>query len=357
VAKEWTVMVYMAADNSDSEDLLADLSVDASSDLYEMMTVGSQEHVNVVVQVDWKKPKLAQRLHILPNGFKQLQSAPLKIDTGAPAELGDFLKWARREFTADHYLLILWGHSFRYAFGYDGGDALSFKELSDVLDKYNVDILGFDSCGMSAIESAYQLRKSVDFMLASEIGMPLQGWPYDRILQVLTRGMSPRDLGQAVVREFVTSYPDKTIALTLLNLKVANGLLSPMRALATALDDAVRGGGRQHEEIFGLFRDAAVPKGEPMVDLRALCRNLTVRDVDERVRGAADALSTVLAEGKGFVVVHGRRGADAESLCGVSAYAPHVGRSRDDWLANYDEMDLSRNTSWRAVIRSLALGF
>jgi len=357
VAKEWTVLVYMAADNSDSEDHLADLSVDASSDLYEMMTVGSQEHLDVVVQVDWKAPKIPGRLHMLPNGWEQLQHAPAPINMGASAQLEDFLGWAQRRFPAKNYLLILWGHSFRYAFGYDGGDALSFKELSDVLDKYNVDILGFDSCGMSAIESAYQLRKSVDFMLASEIGMPLQGWPYDRILQALTPGMSAKDLGQAVVREFVTSYPDKTIALTLLNLKAANSLLSPMRALATALDDAVRGGGRQQEEIFGLFRDAAVPKGEPMVDLRALCRNLTVRDVDERVRDAADALNGVLAEGKGFVVVHGRRGAEAEGLCGVSAYAPHVGMSRDDWLVNYDELDLSRNTSWRAVIRSLALGF
>jgi hypothetical protein len=355
--KEWTVMVYMAADNSDNEYMLADLSIDASSDLYEMMTVGSQPHADVVVQVDWKKPKGAERIHILPNGWEQLQHAPEPINVGAPAQLEDFVGWAQKRFPAKHYFLILWGHSFRYAFGFDGGDALSFKELSDVLDKHNVDILGFDSCGMSAIESAYQLRRSVDLMLASEIGMPLQGWPYDRILQALTRGMSPQELGQAVVREFVTSYPDKTIALTLLNLKVAGSLLSPMQALASSLDDAVQGDDGQREEIFGLFRDAAVPKGEPMVDLRALCRNLTVLDVDARVREAADALNAALAEGKGFVVVHGRRGAAAEGLGGVSAYAPHVGMSRDDWLDTYDDLDLSRNTTWRAVIRSLALGF
>jgi hypothetical protein len=347
-------MVYMAADNSDNEDLLADLSIDASSDLYEMMTVGSQDHVNVVVQVDWKKPKLAQRLHILPNAFKELESAPLKIDTGAPAELEDFLKWACREFAADHYLLILWGHSFRYAFGYDGDDALDFTELSEVLRQYPVDILGFDSCGMSAIESAYQLRGCVRLMLASEIAVPLQGWPYDRILHALTPGMTREELGRALVREFVASYPEKTIALTMLNLDAAESLLAPMQALATALAVAVGSDRKQREDILYLFREAAVPTGEPMVDLRELCRNLSVLDVDDSVRNAADAMSTLLAEGGEFVVVHGRRGAEAVGLSGVSAYAPHVGMARDAWLQHYDNLDLSSVAYWRQVVRFLA---
>ena len=354
MAKEWTVMVYMAADNSDNEDLLADLSADASSDLYEMMTIGSQEHVDVVVQIDWKTPKLPERLHILPNGSKQLQYAPEKIDTGASAELEDFLRWAQEEFPARHYLLILWGHSFRYAFGYDGDDALSFTELSDVLRQYNVDILGFDSCGMSAIESAYQLRDCVRLMVASEIAVPLQGWPYDRILQALTPGMTPDALGRTLVREFVASYPDKTIGLTMLNLDAAETLFAPMQALGTALALAIGRDRRQREEISSLFREAAVPTGEPMVDLRELCRNLTERDVDQSVRNAADAMSTLLAEGNGFVVVHGRRGAEAEGLCGVSAYAPHVGWSSDDWLKNYNQLDLPTETYWCQVVTFLA---
>lgn len=354
MAKEWTVLVYMAADNSDSEDLLADLTVDASSDLYEMMTVGSQQHVDVVVQVDWKKPKLPERLHILPNGWEQLQSAPRPISTGDPGELEDFLGWAREKFQTPHYFLILWGHSFRYAFGYDGGNALNFKKLADVLQRYPVDILGFDSCGMSAIESAYQLHGCVDFMLASEIAMPLQGWPYDRILQKLTPGMKADALGQVVVDEFVASYPDKTIALTLLNLAAARTLVSPMKALGTSLALAVGRDTKQREQISYLFRESAVPTGEPMVDLRELCRNLNARGIDDTVRDAAGKMGALLAEGNGFVVAHGHRGAEAEGLSGVSAFAPHVGWSRDDWLKNYHQLDLPTKTYWQKIVTFLA---
>src|SRR5262249_51963532 len=156
-------------------------------------------------------------------------------------------------------LVVLWGHSFRYAFGFDGDHALDFDELAKVLRKHPVNILGFDSCGMSAIESAYQLRGSVDFMLASEIAVPLQGWPYDLILRALTPGIEPIALGRAIVPRFVQSYPEKSVALTMLNVEASETLRAPLDALATSLAIAVGRDSRQREQVQRAFRNAAVP--------------------------------------------------------------------------------------------------
>jgi hypothetical protein len=89
--------------------MLADSSIDASSDLYEMMTV-ARSRTRRRGPGRWKKPKGAERIHILPNGWEQLQHAPETINVALRAA-GDFVGW-RRRIPAKHYFLILWGHSF-----------------------------------------------------------------------------------------------------------------------------------------------------------------------------------------------------------------------------------------------------
>ena len=58
---------------------------------------------------------------------------------------------------------------------------------------------------------ACQLQPFAKYLLGSEIGIPIPGWPYDRILDRLRnpkgRLMAPPEFGSYVVRRFCESYP------------------------------------------------------------------------------------------------------------------------------------------------------
>src|SRR5262245_14656972 len=111
MAKKWTVMVYMAADNSTTEDLV-DLTAPATADLDEMMSVGSNDDLDIVVQVDWKasaEHPNPERLHIRPGGADRYPMAG-PINTGSPAELERFVRWVEgKGFSSPKTMLVLWG--------------------------------------------------------------------------------------------------------------------------------------------------------------------------------------------------------------------------------------------------------
>ena len=128
----------------------------------------------------------------------------------------------------DHSLLVLWGHAYDFAIGRAptrGGmlDALDFAELQTVLlslqdrmrkqyggdERPKLDIVGFDACDLATVEMACQLQPFANYLLGSQIGIPIPGWPDDRILRRLRdpKGdlMFAAEFGSFVVRRFCES--------------------------------------------------------------------------------------------------------------------------------------------------------
>lgn len=116
VLKDWTVLVYMACDNN--------LEAAAEGDLNEMETVGSNERMNILVQLDRigsfsqdtvMKWTGAKRFHIQKDDKPNLVTSPIvqdlgEIDMAAPKTLVDFVAWAKKKFPAKQYALILSNH-------------------------------------------------------------------------------------------------------------------------------------------------------------------------------------------------------------------------------------------------------
>ena len=103
--KKWTVMVYMAGDNSLDQNGLDDLS--------EMKKVGSTNDINVIAQFDRAQPGIPTRRFYLKKGTTIDADAVQSLgetDTGDPAALIDFIKWGANSYPADHYMLVLWNH-------------------------------------------------------------------------------------------------------------------------------------------------------------------------------------------------------------------------------------------------------
>jgi hypothetical protein len=379
---KWTVMVLMGGNNVDGE---IDLSACAKSDLAEMKQCGSKKDVlNIVVQIDdGPKEGGPRRIQIMPRGEHEVVH-PLangKGSSGDPSVLRDFLRWARK-YPADHYLLVLWGHAYRLAFNRDpkNTEGLDFIRLAEEIDQTNtngdkLDIVAFDSCNVSLIEAAYQLRNSARLMVASQFSDPLPGWPYKEILSRIAsdpEGFSghkgPKEFARLIVSQFVRHYTRKNhVTMTALDLSLLDQIPGALTRLSNELLSLLG----DHDELAAFrdsFQRAQVPgpdeAGQPSVDLISLCWHLIHSSQSPDVAVAAAALSDLLffpGDGNGsgnnpFVVAHARNDLVVAMLQGVSIFAPNVvsDESYIDLRSKYGQLELAKSTPWADLVFELA---
>lgn len=89
-AREWTVLVYMAADN--------DLAYQSELNLQAMEAVGSTPEVAVVVQQD--VPGAGGRRYLIERGSRVLLDSLGSIDMADPTVLTQFGTWGASRFPA-----------------------------------------------------------------------------------------------------------------------------------------------------------------------------------------------------------------------------------------------------------------
>ena len=105
-----------------------------------MRTVGSVEgELNIVVQIDEKENGGPRKFLVTKDGDQE-QHKSLGADeesSGDPEVLARFLAWAKGKYPAERYMLVIWGHAWRFAFLRDGSGALDFTKLSGALESTN----------------------------------------------------------------------------------------------------------------------------------------------------------------------------------------------------------------------------
>jgi hypothetical protein len=386
----WTVMVFMGADRIAGD---ADLTAAAYDDIAEM------EQLFVDGESKRSKEPIPPQLQL----FVQLHGdgGPHRWQIGATKTehqieeqdqsvvdgraLLSFMKWAVKTSTRapDHLMLVLWGHAYNFAIGRaenrSGIDALDFGELAAVLKQFKgpkkLDVVGFDACDLATIEMAYQLRDSTDYLLASEIGIPLPGWPYNRVLDRLLRPkerqMGPAELGSYVVRRYCEAYTadEMAVSLTLLDLRLAEEVKSLTETLSRRLAEALSEDASEVDIVLGLFIRSQTDDGRPFVDAADLCLNLVRYSSNQALRDAAERLGNCLltarpvepgqseyGTGRPFVAEHGRNACRAARLHGVALYAPHVSASHDAAAAKpfYAKLAFASETLWGDIVEALA---
>ena len=200
-----------------------------------------------------------------------------------------FMRWAFDEqarFKKTPTMLVLWGHAYEFAIGWavrpTGIDALDFTELTEVLAYIQKDrgkrleIIAFDACDLATTEIAYQFYPYADYLLASEIGIPIPGWPYDRVLDRVIDGkrlpMSPAELGTYIVRRFCEAYgaDQRTVSLTLLDLARAPALVDLTETLARKLAIAMADDADEFDLVSDLFFRSQTIEEKPFVDVADL---------------------------------------------------------------------------------------
>lgn len=254
--KEWTFMIFMAADNN--------LEAATSLDINELEQYGSTDKVNFVAQIDRNggysnnselKWSGARRFYIIKDNKPNKMTSPMlenlgNIDMAAPVTLTNFVSWTKKNYPAKRYALILWNHgtgwkeitpsimeadstergipegmktalaNISYNISYDdtSKSSMNIPTLGTTMAKITtilgqpVDVLGFDACLMQMAEVAWEVSPHALFQVGSPDLEPDRGWPYDLIARDLTKnpGMSAKALSDNITTVYNKSYSSGT---------------------------------------------------------------------------------------------------------------------------------------------------
>jgi Clostripain family len=255
-------------------------------------------------------------------------------------------------------------------------DVLRMDELSGALEKAlngktkrKIDILGMDSCLMGMIEVGYQVKESVNYLVATEDTIPDDGWPYDRILARLVDcpDLSPEDFSATIVREYLIHYREleKDVAKSACNLNQSQSLVRSLKELATELknnlsDDNVR------VAVLGARSAAQNFYVRDYVDLYDFCSKLEKLCLDEKVKGGCGKVMNAIrqsepeeVEGRkpakggdehsNFVSEYGFIGHRLRGSHGVSIYFPIVEPS-----PKYADLPFAKDSGWHGFLNELA---
>lgn len=102
--KEWTVLIYMAADN--------DLLPFADRNLEQMKQIGTNNNINILVHLNTHRPrekKITKKLIVYKDRFMQV-GADESRDSGDENTLIDACRWAYKDFPSNHVILVFWNH-------------------------------------------------------------------------------------------------------------------------------------------------------------------------------------------------------------------------------------------------------
>ncbi|MBU4509948.1 hypothetical protein KJ830_02760, partial [bacterium] len=367
---EWTVMVYLDADN--------DLESAGINDINEMEMIGSTTEVNIVVQADripdydtsnsnWTTTR---RYYITQDNDPYIINSQLisdlgELNMGNPQTLIDFASWAVSNYPAKKYLLVIWNHGggFRspayttkdIAWDYtDGEDKITMPELEYALSAINtqigkkIDIVGMDACLMAMTEVAYQIKDYTDILVASEELEPFNGWPYDTILGELAGNplISPEQLSADIVDKYIYSYPFDDVTQSAIDLSYIDTLASQLSNLALAImDDALT--------PKGVYIDAACSSqyyGDPdFIDLYDFCDKIFDHSNSLEIKIMAIIIQQTLSS---TVINSDYSGWGVSGSKGLSIYFP--------WYYNYDsekynDTNFAQDTFWDEMLLYLGL--
>ena len=372
---QWTLLVYLNADNNLEEAGLEDVN--------EMELVGSTAEVNVVVQIDRHQSYTsddgdwtgARRYYVTQDADMNHIASPLlddlgEVDMGDPQTAVDFLTWGAAAYPAERYAMVFWDHGDGWSMAADGASGPGFKgfssddqsgheisvaegDLADLLEQVTsalgqpIDLLGFDACLMQMWEVAHVAEAHADVLVGSEDSEGLDGWEYTEILTDLTAQptMEPATLGDSIALHFVeqgssSQYPTQS-AVDLAELGVLTAAMDDLATVVLSKPASVI------QDVADIAAQTTAYSWMPHRDLAEFAERLGgVGDAD--VEGAAEAVRQ--AVDAAVVANHVNQGIEGN---GIAVYLPS-----NEWWESYDAdyhdgagATWAQDTSWDEMLQ------
>jgi len=238
---DWTILTYIQADNN--------LAYFADYNISHMERVGSTDKVNILVQWDQPNNNKTWRYKIEKGSKVDAGSLDQEMGVRPVREIIDAVAWAKSNFPARRYALILWNHGngvlrkngfnkvspfgwlrvpgldvnkltkkergilyddSQFSFVDNDGLLQALNGAKNVLGK-KLNIIGMDACLMSMTEIAYQVRNCAYYMVGSQDLEPGEGWPYELFLKSLVENskQNSRSLATTIVRSYKNFYQNE----------------------------------------------------------------------------------------------------------------------------------------------------
>jgi hypothetical protein len=219
---QWTFMAYMSADNNLEHWFVQEFD-------QEYGNVGSDKNVNIVLLADRAPGYAKQAGNWEDTRFFYVEKGTTadggiswgERNMGDPATLVEFIQYARKNYPAEKYVLVLWGHSWQWRpdetmWDDTNDDALDPDELAEALHSVGgVDVVAYDACEPQVIEMETVWRGHADYVVASQDDVWWEGFRQDLVLTALKAnpGMDERTLAVLLAQNMT----DRTIAAVALN--------------------------------------------------------------------------------------------------------------------------------------------
>lgn len=331
--KEYTVMVYMVGSNLETE------GGAASADLMEMVGAGVDlSRTNVVVMTGgaslWYLDVPSNLNTIYELGLQDLEavaSTETLLNMGDPSTLLTFLDFAKENYPAKEYGLILWDHGAGPVGGFGNDelfayDPLHLPEMAAALEasafaQTKLAFVGYDACLMANLEVAEIWKPYARYMIASQELESGLGWDYS-FLKSLNTG-SVEDMAKQLLQTFEASMVENGwrsgYTLSWLDLTQLDSLDAPMNALFLKMaTDVAQGsfakiaGSRNKALRFGLKGCDTMDETLDLVDIASITKALGSEYADQ-TQEVATALDAVVLE----------QVSDIDGTCGLSMYYPY----------------------------------
>ena len=355
----WTYMVYMSGDSS--------LANNIPADIQEMQEVGSGNGLEIIVISDSSGEQDSKLARIMDDGQEEIPLTDIDSAWDDELEMGDsdtlskFVIWAAENYPADRYILDLWGHGLGWA-GVcpDKDNYLQSKELrtamEDVKDSgIELDIISMDACQMGMFEIAYELRDMADYAILSEKDVPLDGWPYDDLLNLIRSDMNItlEDFG----RKMIDSYMDwgvvssrYSLTLSFIDLAEIDEVASTLSEYSDEAIDMVEYFNPQFIEARSLTEEY---DGAYQYDLRHLLANINSQTKCKILEKLAENINNGLDN----AITYERHWTNiqdepADYASGLSIWFPPYSPS-----GSYLECSFAQDTGWDEFLDSVASFF
>lgn len=357
-SKAWTIMVYMVGSNLEKSSKRW-----ASQDISEMVA-GTREsgadNVNVVVSTGgsdrygWQTVKRT----FVHNGQKDvIEDIGSKVMT-APQTLTDFAVWAKKNFPAQHYALILWDHGAGTGgYGLDTSDAgkshtMSLIELSKAYQDIRrqiekpLDAVVYDACLMGSIEVAEITAAAADAMAGSAELEPGHGIDYTRLLSNMNVANNGIDLGRIVKNGYIQQSKDKgsyekdKITYSVFDLTRLSSFRSEFAEFSKELNYLFKDSGLLTYEVVGrgVLRAPGYPLKQSGSKYRSLDQKGIFIDLNSLLRTAGPGLPTLHLYAQNMLTQLTQIVADYDG--NIEQIDPYAGRVTLDISASKDYLSI-----------------
>ena len=398
--KKWTVMIFVNAKNN--------LELAGLYNVNQMEKIGSDANVNILAEMgrmkgqegdtdldgDWTG---ARRLYIQKDADEEKITSPVvdkveKVDMGDYKRVVDFVLWAKKNYPARRYMLVLWDHGSGWmdpqqkpkddakgiSFDDETSNYIRTKQIGAILKEAgNVDVLAFDACLMQMAEVAFEVKDNTKVIIGSEETVPGLGYPYSLFLGALAKkpDMGNDEFGSTVVAAFKMFYDavKKGAQLSAIRSDKLDGFGVKVKALAAAAN------GLAEPEAFkmaraGVIRYDMVGAGsDPAMTISfygdahqyAGLLSLGIKGTDEKaaaVKAAAADLQKYID--RELVIVTAASGKnrvdrDLSESHGISLYLPpaevRIAQERLEGIfeGKYSDFEFDKATGWHDYVTYL----